>query len=63
MLPRCSDYITRGLKYLKEKELIVIQENPDDTRSIIIIMTDKGRDAQRMLLTLYNLMGLKIVKI
>lgn len=60
ILPRCTDYLTRGLKYLKEKELITITENPRDARAIIIKLTPKGRDAQRMVITLYTLMGIRL---
>lgn len=57
LLPRSSDYLSRGLKYLKEKRLINIIENPADARSISIQLTNKGKDAQRMLITLYNIIG------
>ena len=55
---RCTDYINRGLKYLKEKELITIQENPKDSRGTIIKLTTKGRDTQRIVITLYNNLGI-----
>ena len=59
-LPRCTDYVTRGLKYLKDKNLIDIKENPHDARGIIIVLTNEGRDAQKIIITLYNLMGIRI---
>lgn len=59
-LPRCTDYLTRGLKYLKQKELIEIHEKPNDARAIIITLTPKGRDAQKIVITLYNTMGIRL---
>jgi DNA-binding MarR family transcriptional regulator len=59
LLPRCADYLTRGLKYLKDHDLITIENNPNDARAIVIKLTPKGRDAQKMLLTLYNIVGEK----
>jgi DNA-binding MarR family transcriptional regulator len=59
---RCTDYINRGLKYLRDKELITINENIHDARGMIITLTPKGRDTQRIVITLYNNLGLKLRK-
>lgn len=61
-LPRCTDYLTRGLKYLEEKGIVQIKPKPDDARAIMIILTEKGRDAQRLVLTLYNVMGISLYR-
>lgn len=60
MLDRSKDYLTRSLRYLKEHELIIIERDIKDTRLVVITLTTKGKDAQNIVLTLYNMMGLKI---
>ena len=58
-LPRCRDYSVRGLHYLESKGLVTIKENPKDGRAVLITLTPKGKDAQRMVLTLYALMDVR----
>lgn len=62
LLSRSKDYLTNALNYLVAHELITIQKGTDDERTIIITLTDKGHDAQEMIIQLYNIMGLKIWK-
>ena len=60
MLDRSKDYLTRSLRYLKEHELILIERDNKDTRLVVITLTTKGKDAQNIVLTLYNMMGLRV---
>lgn len=62
ILPRSKDYITSALRYLLYKELINISEYQKDERTVTITLTPKGVDAQKMILQLYNLLGLKIME-
>jgi DNA-binding MarR family transcriptional regulator len=61
-LPRCTDYITKGLRYLRDKGLITIKENPKNAKGLIITMTPKGRDTQRIVITLYNNLGIQMTR-
>lgn len=63
ILPRSKDYITNALNYLLYKELINISEYKRDERTVIISLTPKGTDAQKMILQLYNILGLKIMEL
>ena len=62
ILPRSKDYITNALRYLLYKELIIISDYKKDERTVIITLTPKGVDAQKMILQLYNILGLKIME-
>lgn len=58
-LPKSTGYIVYGLHYLRDKGLITMSDNPCDARALVINLTDKGADAQRMVITLYGLMGIR----
>lgn len=59
ILDRGKDYLTRSLQYLKEHDIIEIDRDKKDTRLVVITLTPKGKDVQNIVLSLYNLMGLK----
>ena len=59
ILDRSKDYLTNALRYLKAKELLIIEKDHKDERLIIIKLTPKGRDAQNIIITLYNILGLR----
>ena len=63
ILPRSKDYVTNALRYLLYKELINISSYQRDERTVTITLTPKGVDAQKMILQLYNILGLKIMEI
>lgn len=59
ILDRSSTYLTDALKYFEEHELIIIYTNPKNARQLQIELTPKGKDVQKIIVTLYNSMGLK----
>lgn len=66
VLDRSRDYLTRSLIYLESHGLITITKGErcgryiKDYRTLQIHLTDKGRDVQKIIITLYNIMGLKL---
>ena len=65
VLDRSKDYLTKSLRYLEAHGLITITKGErkgryiKDSRTLVIELTRKGKDVQNILLTLYNLMGLR----
>jgi DNA-binding MarR family transcriptional regulator len=58
-IDRSSTYICGAIVYLRDHELITIVINPRNSREQIIELTPKGADVQNIIITLYNIMGLK----
>jgi DNA-binding MarR family transcriptional regulator len=60
VLDRSKDYITRSLKYLEAHGLVILSKGKlKDSKILLIELTPKGRDVQNILITLYNIMGLR----
>jgi DNA-binding MarR family transcriptional regulator len=58
ILDRSSTYLTDALKYFQEHKLILLYNAPKDDRQLMIELTPKGKDVQKIIITLYNVMGL-----
>jgi DNA-binding HxlR family transcriptional regulator len=66
VLDRSKDYLTKSLRYLEAHGLIIITQGERrgktirDYRTLQITLTPKGRDVQNIIVTLYNIMGLRL---
>jgi len=59
-LNKSSSYIGQALKYLEHHGLITMMNKPHDDRQLIIELTPKGKNVQKVIITLYNSMGIKV---
>jgi len=59
LLDRSPDYLTTAIRNLEKQELIIVQRNPRDERTLNIELTPKGKDVQNIIIGLYNAMGIK----
>lgn len=58
ILDRSTTYLTDALRYFEERGLVKLYTSPKDDRQLMIELTDKGKDVQKIIITLYNVMGL-----
>jgi len=56
VLDRSKDYLTRSLRHLEAHGLVTLTKG---SKVLSIELTSKGRDVQNILITLYNIMGLR----
>lgn len=60
VLDRSKDYLTKSLRYLEAHGLVIISKGKlKDSKILLIELTPNGKDVQNIIITLYNIMGLK----